>query len=464
MNAAVLRLGLGVGLCLAVLYTIAPLPVLVVGAAVVVFAAGLRDLPADERRALTALLTIAVALRLLAVAAMFFRYLPYHYDGWLGELSGDGAYGVSRALRARDLLLGVPTNKYDGFVVTDMYGANLFVSLVTVLTVLFGPVPYGLRLLNILMFVTGAFVMFRIARRAYGWLPAAMALTFVLFLPSFVAWSISLLKEPLYFLLTTIFLAGASGSLRSGSIARRIANGAFAVAALAGMDGVRHQTWLLGLLGWGIALGLVIVLSRPRVYLPIVAAGLAVFVVAAWPRIGPAGLRALEATAKIHTGHVMTLGHEYKLLDPGFYYLFQNASTSTMTLTYDEAARYVLRALTAFIVVPLPWQMASIRELAIMPEQLLWYGLVAMCPIGIVAGWRRDAPVTAVIVGYLLTTSLVIALTNGNVGTLVRLRGIVTIIVVWISAVGLCSALEAVLSRAPRSVAPWRAIRPEAAS
>jgi len=463
MNAAVLRLGLGAGLCLAVLYTIAPLAVRVAAVAVVVLTLGLRDLPADERRVLAILLTVAVAMRLVVIAAIFFRYLPFHSDGWLGDLTGDGAYGVSRALRARDLLLGVPTNKYDGFVVTDMYGANLFVGILTTLTMLFGPVPYGLRLLNALLFVTGALVMFRFARRAYGWLPAASALAFVLFLPSFFAWSISLLKEPLYFFLTAVFLGCAAATLRSGPVVRRAACAVIALVALMGMDGVRHQTLQIGLLGWALALGLLVVLSRPRMFVPAAAVGLAVLIAAAWPRIGPAALRALEETAKIHTGHVMTVGHVYKLLDPGFYYLVQNASTSTMTLTYDEAARYVLRAAAAFIVVPLPWQMASVRELAIMPEQLLWYAIVLACPVGIVAGWRRDRAATAVMLGYLAMTSLVLALTNGNVGTLVRLRGIVTIVLVWISSVGVCSAVESFVYEAPRPAAPWRVL-PEATS
>jgi hypothetical protein len=123
-----------------------------------------------------------------------------------------------------------------------------------------------------------------------------------------------------------------------------------------------------------------------------------------------------------------------------------------------------MRAGLSFLVTPLPWRAASIRELVYVPEQLVWYALVAMLPLGLVAGWRRDAATTAMLIGYLIPTSLILALTNGNVGTLVRLRGIVMVIVVWISALGLCEALERLLARASRERIGWPALDPGAAS
>ena len=51
-------------------------------------------------------------------------------------------------------------------------------------------------------------------------------------------------------------------------------------------------------------------------------------------------------------------------------------------------------------------------------------------------------------------TAAVLALTTGNVGTLLRLRGLVTPYLIWLSALGLCALLESWLrSRAPRRVA-----------
>jgi hypothetical protein len=149
----------------------------------------------------------------------------------------------------------------------------------------------------------------------------------------------------------------------------------------------------------------------------------------------------LEAAAKTHTGHVFTVGHDYKLLDAGFYVNPRTPVSSTLTLSRAEAARFVIRAVVSFVMVPVPWQLQSARELVYLPEQIAWYGLILLLPIGVVAGYRRDRFVTCMLVGYALPTALALALTNGNIGTLLRLRGLVSTVFLWISAVGFFAAL-----------------------
>src|SRR5262249_60460704 len=91
-------------------------------------------------------------------------------------------------------------------------------------------------------------------------------------------------------------------------------------------------------------------------------------IVRSTPAAQSALLRALATSAKTHSGHVFTVGHEYKLLDAGFYFNPSTPAASTLTLTAAEAARYVVRAAASFLVVPAPWQMRSVRELAYLPE------------------------------------------------------------------------------------------------
>jgi hypothetical protein len=69
---------------------------------------------------------------------------------------------------------------------------------------------------------------------------------------------------------------------------------------------------------------------------------------------------------------------------------------------------------------------------------VFWYLLIAALPFGVVAGWRIDPLATALFLGFALPTAAVVAVTNGNVGTLLRMRGLVTPYVVWISAIGFC--------------------------
>jgi hypothetical protein len=206
------------------------------------------------------------------------------------------------------------------------------------------------------------------------------------------------------------------------------------------------------LMAGGIALGLVAWwATQSRRTLAISAlASVALAAALAVPAIGTRVVAGLDAAAKVQTGHVFTVGHAYKLLDAGFYMNPRTPASSTLTLTPAEAARYAIRAAASFVLVPLPWQLQSTRELAYLPEQIGWYVVAALAVAGLVAGMRRDRLVTSVLIGFTVPTAVVLSLTNGNVGTLLRLRGLVTPYLMWVSAAGL-SAIAAAVERRGRS-------------
>ena len=429
------------------LYTVSPLGLCAAGLTVAAVALARRDLPDDERRVLTTIVATAVAVRVAAVVAIFFTSIPIHDDQFVGALTGDGAYSMTRALRTRDLLLGVPANKYDYVVAFDEYGRNSYVWFLTLAQVAFGPAPFGIRLMNSALFLTGALLLYRLTRDTLGTAPAVTGLTAVLFLPTLFVWSISLLKESLYFTGSALILWAAVVILRADAWRPRFYG---VLAGLAGAMVIRDlRSGALLLAASGLIAGLAIrAVTWSR---RLAAAGAMAVIVAAaslsiFPAVQGRVMGALESTAKTHTGHVFTVGHAYKLLDAGYYLNPQTPAASTLTLNAGQSARYVLRAAVSFAVVPAPWQLASVRELVFLPEQMLWYVMLALLPIGAVAGWRRDPLVTCLLVGFSLPTAAVLALTNGNVGTLLRLRGLVTPYLVWVSAVGLCMSL-AMLAR-----------------
>ena len=391
---------------------------------------------------------LALLVRLAAICAIFLASLPVHDDQFLGAMSGDGAYAMSRALRSRDLQLGVPANKYDYVMVFDEYGRNSYVSFLTAAQLAFGPAPYGVRLINCVLFVAGALLLYRVTRDRLGPAPAMAGLAALLFLPTLFVWSISLLKESLYFVGTALIFWAATVALRRNVWRSRV----YAVTAgLAGAFLIHDlRSGAVGLAALGLAAGLAsyaIARVRRGVAIAAAAAAIGVAVLVASPAAQRRVVGALESTSKTHSGHVFTVGHAYKLLDEGFYFNPQTPAASTLTLTAGESARYVIRALISFAFVPAPWQLASARELAYLPEQLLWYVMLVLLPIGAVAGWRRDPLLTCLLLGYVLPTACVLALTNGNVGTLLRLRGLVTPYIVWVSAAGLWAVLQALAPR-----------------
>lgn len=441
-------LTIGGGLLLAVAYTASPLGLLFLVAAPLLCLLAGRGLPEHERRILTTILASALVARLLAVIALFVVGIPYHSDLAVGALSGDEAYNLGRALRIRDIMLGFGGTHYDYFVATDEYGRTSYLELLTRLQVAFGPAPYGLRLVNALLFTTGAAVLFRTVRPAFGLIPACLGLVGVLFLPSVFYASISLLKESLYFLATSVVLAAAVRLLRGRGIAGML----LALVAMAGslwvLDDLRRGAIVLATAGIATAIVLrLATASRQRAAWALAGAVVVAGVAVTQPPLSDRVLGGVTGLARQHSGHVFTVGHAYKLLDAGFYMNPATPASSSITLTPPQAARFVMRALVSFVLTPLPWQATSRGELAFLPEHLLWYLLLATVPFGLVAGWRRDPLVTAVLIGFVLPTALVLALTNGNVGTLLRLRGLVTPHLMWIGVLGMCVIGEALVAR-----------------
>ena len=426
------------------LYTVSPLTAWCAALAAIVLSLAGRGLPPSDKRALNVVLVAALVARLVAVGALFVVNTPMHDDESVAMLSGDEAYGLSRALRTRDVISGAPVTRYDYFVAGDEYGRNSYITLLTVIETLFGPTPYSMRLLNTLLFLVAAILLFRATRSAFGSLPAFCGLVVMLFLPTLFYWSISLLKEPLYLLGTTLIITCVVAAVRAGTVSARAFALAGAAAGFAVVSDLRPGGFAPATLGVAVGFACLLFFSLPlRIRLSaavlLVVLGIAV---TSQPAAQQRITSALESTAKTHAGHVFTVGHSYKLLDEGFYFNPAPAAASNLTLTTAEAARYALRAGLSFMTVPLPWQLSSTRELSYLPEQLFWYALLALLPVGLVAGWRRDPLVTSLVAGYVVPTAVALALTNGNVGTLLRLRGIVIPYLLWVSAVGFCAALQ----------------------
>jgi hypothetical protein len=444
-----------VGVVAGALYTVSPLTAWCIPLALIVLTLAGRGLPTYERRWLNAVLVIALASRVAVIGAMFIADTPMHDDESVAMLSGDEAYGLSRALRTRDVLTAAPVTQYDYFVAYDEYGRNSYITMLTAIQMLFGPTPYSMRLVNTICFVVATILLFRLTRSAFGAPPAFGGLVVLLFLPTLFAWSISLLKEPIYLFLTAIVLTAAASVVRRSSWRTRSLAFVTMVAGLALTRDLRPSALPLALLGLGCALVALWFFSTPLRYRIAVSvlAVLAMFVITSRTSAQQRLRSTLAAAAKTQTGHVFTVGHAYKLLDDEFYFEPVTPLGSTFTLTAAQAARYVIRAAVSFVVEPLPWEFVSTRELLYLPEHTLWYVMAALFPIGLVAGWRRDPAVTMLLAGYMLPTAAAIALTNGNVGTLLRLRGIVVPYVVWVSAVGFFAALQSMAARNPRAVA-----------
>ncbi len=424
------------GAALGFVYTLSPMAVwFCVGSFVLVWCGG-RGLPARERRWIMGVLIGALALRAAILAALFLLGTP-DVQASFSVFFGDEQYMLIRALRQRSLWLGLPMRS-DAFTdIFELYGRTSYLNVIAYLQLLLGPSPYGVRLLNVLFYVTGAVVLHRMVRRAYGRVPALGGLVLLLFLPSLVVWSASALKESLSFLVVVCTLGAAIAMVRAawkwrplaavavaagGVVLQTFRVGAFEIAAL-GL-GVGFLCWLLTLRRWLAVLALVtaVALAGPALRNP---------------RVQAAALAQLRPVAKMHMGHALTRGHSYELVDDAFY-----GHRPLATMTFEEAAQFAGRGIASVLLFPIPMDLRSRSELAYLPEQLVWYVMLFTAGVGFVAGLRWDALTTSLFSGYAAVALAVVGLGTGNIGTLVRHRAFALPFVSVLAALGITVLLS----------------------
>ena len=309
-----------------------------------------------------------------------------------------------------------------------------FVWILATLQTVFGPSPYGLHLVSAWFYVFGALVLYRTVRPGFGKPASLVALALLLFLPSLFAWSIAVLKEPIFFaLMATVVWATVAAARQSSWLVRWLAVLALVPVALAA-DTIRDGGLVVAGAGTAASVLFAFVVTRRRLalalaFLIVLAGG------TAWSRpwVQDRLDLVVARAAQRHWDHVHAPGHSYMIFEPGFYV----ERPLPGSITRAEAARLAVMGLITYVMVPAPWQMTSRAELAYLPEQIVWYALVLLAPFGLWAGMRRDPFLTAVLSVHLLMAVGLVAMTSGNIGTLVRHRALALPYVVWFSGLGL---------------------------
>jgi hypothetical protein len=139
----------------------------------------------------------------------------------------------------------------------------------------------------------------------------------------------------------------------------------------------------------------------------------------------------------------------------------QDASIATP----EEASRYFPVGLLYFLTVPFPWQLGSVRQSMIIPENLLWWALYPMMVLGMRRAWKLNMAGTFFLL--LLTAGMcaTYALLSANVGTTYRMRSQVWLLWAPFAAWGWEVLRERRRRRANVRVPPHRPpvpLRPEA--
>lgn len=332
---------------------------------------------------------------------------------------GDSDYyserGYAMAQRARGVE-GVIPRYYRG-----VYGQHGYLYVIGAFYYLFDYSPVAVKLVNCLLGALLGPLMFLLVQRCFHATIARWAALAVTFFPSLVLWSVTNLKEPSLLLLTAILLL-----LYIRMRAAKTFNTAARAGALFLVTALVHMTMRSALYTWTLvgcvllAHGLTCRIRRVWKYLLL--GVLLVGLLASQPHL-QVGLA--QAFLR-HIGHVTTPGTFYTYLPPRFYspgYVEQWKQTGAIDLTIFVS---IGRAVFHYLLEPLPSRIGHMFLLVVFPQMVLWYLAMPLMVLGLVASarWNREGSLFLLLV--LLSWTLIGSLTNGNVGTVFRVRDMVT--------------------------------------
>lgn len=449
-----LAMVIGAGVLLGFAYTLSPLTVLSLGALLWAALAAGRGLSPMERRWYWSFLTISVLLRLMAIAVLFYTADPAHP---FASFFGDEELYKFRTIWLRNIGEGIPMSPADVIYSYDAVGHTSYIFVLALLQALVGDAPYGLHVLNMALMLGGFLVLYRVARASYGGAVAMGGLIALLCLPTLALWSISVLKEPLTAFMIAAELTSALLIVRAPKMWQRVLAAVMVIAAGAAMESLRTGGALTAACGTVAGLFLAFALARGRrlawvLVATMIALPVAGVVVMRSATIQQRVLDGVRSLAWYHAGHVVTPGYSYQLVAPGYY----GDRWKLRIMPPVDAGQFVVKALWSYAVEPLPWRMESRTLLAFLPEQVVWYVLALLIPIGVYAGLKRDVLLTCLLASHAAVAIVIVAVASGNIGTLIRHRSLVLPYVVWISAAGAHECVRQLVSR--RAAAGQRSV------
>lgn len=305
------------------------------------------------------------------------------------------------------------------------YGDNGYLLIIGWFYYLFGFSPISVKLLNGWIGAMQFLPIFFLARSCFQptiarWTAAGVAL-----FPTLVFWSTTNLKEPLLFLLTAILLLLFRALYVTRVFSRRaLYAGLFALTFIM-LTGLGRQEFFLVLIGcMALAVGLEWCLRKK--WIPVLLLAALVFV-----RFSPPILeRSLRMAVYRHVGYTGGTGMVYRYLPDKYYPYVAPAPTPVVVSS-------IPRAVMHYFLEPTPSRAGDWFVASLLPQMILWYFLLPFALIGVAAGLRWNIWNCFFLVATLAGWVLMGALSNANIGTLIRVRDMATPIVLLFSAVGL---------------------------
>lgn len=324
-------------------------------------------------------------------------------------------------------------------IVKNKYGFSGFIYVLALFFKSFGYSPVSSRFINCLLGAwTGILVYFTL-KNIFDERSAKLAGVLAAFWPSLVLWSITNLKETSVTLLFCLMLF----FLTKLQITRKARYLGFVLLAISSIGFIRSYSY--GMEFVIIASGIVV---SYIVYLQIcgmpvkkrTAVLMSLFVIACFFIFfgrGKINSSMESASQKMISRHKLIIlsekGKCYKLM-PYQYYVMPEKINGSLAMAVFARGWFHL------MLEPVPWRIQSIGMMAVFPQMLLWYFLIPFAVFGAVILAKSRLKESVALIAYFFITASILAVTEGNIGTVFRHRDITTPFFLMFASAGLTSA------------------------
>lgn len=327
----------------------------------------------------------------------------------------------------------------------NQYGKHGYIFCIAWFYHLFGFSPYAVKLVNCLLGSLMAVLVFLLGRRYFGDVPARWASILTALFPSLILWSATNLKDiPLTFF-TLLILVLYSQLIQAKNRRFRL------VFFLLLLGSLRiHMTFRTPELSALLAGSLLVAYFLPRLLRVhsfwnattlLVLLGLGVGL-SFWEPVGYQIRRVLMLPFNWHVGFVTTPGSSYIFLPAPFYeggYRWDWVETGQLN---GAILLGMGQAVPHYLFEPFPWKISNWFQWFVYPQLIVWYALFPFAVIGLILGLRKKQEEFLALVLTMAIFTGVGALANGNIGTLLRQRDMVTPLFLILGCAGLYQVIR----------------------
>ena len=305
----------------------------------------------------------------------------------------------------------------------QQYGGHGYAYVIGAFYYLFGFSPVSVKILNCFIGALLGPFLFLLLKECFNPSVAKWASVGTTFFPSLILWSAGNLKEPSLFLLTVLALLLFVKGQRARSVISLAGYGVMFVCAVVLHMSLRSTYFSLSLAGCLLFSQAVLLLKKKKALLFLFLGLLLAFCC-----LHVRQLRSgLEFGFYRHIGYAGDPGVSYRYL-PNEFYLpgYTESWMSSGKLGASLLLNSMVRSTFHFLMEPVPVRIDNLFILLVYPQMVVWYFLLPFAVLGMgwSLRWNRDR--TLFLTLTLVSWTLMGALTSGNVGTVFRIRDMVT--------------------------------------